>query len=142
MNDWRTAFARDRLPSAAPAMFGILAIAALVLALTACQGGRKTNVYAVYTGGDYHRGRQVLQKYRCGACHIIPGVPDANGLVGPPLIKWGQRTYIGGELPNTPDNLVKWIMSPKSIEPGTAMPELGVSEQEAKDAAAYLYTIR
>ncbi|MGH9521561.1 MAG: c-type cytochrome [Terriglobales bacterium] len=121
---------------------GILAIAALALGLTACEGGKQPNVYAVYTGGDWNRGKQVIDHYRCGACHIIPGIPDANGLVGPPLIKWGQRTYIGGELPNTPDNLVRWIISPKSIEPGTAMPELGLTEQEARDAAAYLYTIR
>ena len=121
---------------------GFVGIAALVLSLAACEGGKKTNVYAVYTGGDWSRGKQVIDHYRCGACHTIPGIPDAHGLVGPPLIKWGRRTYIGGELPNTPDNLVRWIISPKSIEPGTAMPELGLSEQEARDAAAYLYTIR
>lgn len=120
----------------------LVAIAAAFALCTACIGGKATDVYSVYTGGDPHRGKVLIDQYRCGACHIIPGIRNANGLVGPPLLWWGQRTYIGGELPNTPDNLVRWIMSPKSVEPGTAMPELGVSEQQARDMAAYLYTIR
>lgn len=110
--------------------------------LTGCMGGTATNVYSVYTGGSVARGATVIAKYRCGACHIIPGINNANGLVGPPLIKWSRRTYIGGEVPNKPENLVRWIVSPKSIEPATAMPALGLSEQEARDAAAYLYTLR
>jgi cytochrome c1 len=55
---------------------------------------------------------------------------------------FGQRTFIAGEVPNSPENLVRWIRSPKSIEPGTAMPELGLSDQDARDVAAYLYTLR
>lgn len=73
---------------------------------------------------------------------MIPGVPNANGLVGPPLMFFERRTYIAGELPNTADNLVRWIMSPQSVEPGNAMPNLGLSEDEARSVAAYLYTLR
>jgi cytochrome c2 len=120
----------------------LVAIAAGVMGWTACENGKTTNVYTVYTGGDAHRGRQLIQQYRCGACHTIPGVEDANGLVGPPLLWWGRRTYIGGELPNKPENLVRWLESPKSVEPGTAMPTLGLTEQQARDVAAYLYTLR
>jgi cytochrome c2 len=120
----------------------LVAIAAGVMRWTACENGKTTNVYTVYTGGDAHRGRQLIQQYRCGACHTIPGVEDANGLVGPPLLWWGRRTYIGGELPNKPENLVRWLESPKSVEPGTAMPTLGLTEQQARDVAAYLYTLR
>lgn len=119
-----------------------LAVTILLLAWTACQGGNTNDVYYVYTGGDAHRGRQLIDQYRCGACHTIPGVPDAHGLVGPPLMWWGRRTYIAGELPNSPDNLVRWLRSPKSVEPGTAMPTLGLSEQDARDVSAYLYTLR
>jgi len=122
---------------------------ATILALTitlslgiGCEGGEKTDVYAVYTGGDAHRGKQLIQQYRCGACHVIPGVRDADGLVGPPLMWWARRTYIGGELPNSPENLVRWIRDPKAVEPGTAMPDLGLSDQEARDVSAYLYTLR
>jgi len=120
-----------------------ITIFVIILACLAasCEGGKKTNVYSVYTGGDSHRGRQLIDQYRCGACHTIPGVHNADGLVGPPLMWFARRTMIAGELPNSPDNLVRWIKSPKSVEPGTAMPDLGLSDQQAKDVAAYLYTL-
>lgn len=114
----------------------------VVASLVACTGGKITNAYTIETGGDVHRGAAVITQYRCGACHVIPGIHDARGMVGPPLDYFGQRTFIGGEVPNSPENLVRWIRSPKSIEPGTAMPDLGLSEQQARDVAAYLYTLR
>ncbi len=123
------------------AIFAFLLFAAACL-VVGCNGGTVVNGYSTYTGGNIRAGKALLQAYGCGACHVIPGVPDAHGLVGPPLYFWSRRTYIAGELPNTPDNLVKWIESPPSVEPGTAMPTLGVSQQQARDMAAYLYTIR
>jgi len=113
-----------------------------ILGTAGCRGGKINRVYAVYTGGDAHRGARVIDKFRCGACHMIPGIHNADGLVGPPLIYFGRRTLIAGEVPNNPDNLVQWILSPQSIEPHTGMPTLGLNEQEARDAAAYLYTLR
>lgn len=73
---------------------------------------------------------------------MIPGVSGANGLVGPPLIKWSGRSFIAGEVPNNPENLITWITVPQSIEPGTVMPNLGVLDEDARDIAAYLYTLR
>ena len=93
-------------------------------------------------GGDTHRGQQALYAYGCGSCHTIPGVRDANAKVGPPLSNIAQRGYIGGELANNPDNLVRWIMNPQAVEPGTAMPNLNVNEATARDMAAYLYDLR
>ncbi len=110
--------------------------------LTGCMGGRTVFAYTIATGGDPLRGRNVIAHYDCGSCHSIPGIREARGLVGPPLIFFGRRTYIAGEVPNTPENLVKWLRDPKSIEAGTAMPTLGLSEQQARDVAAYLYTLR
>jgi len=121
----------------------LLFVAAAALACAGgCTGGKYINGYSTYTGGNARQGKALLAAYGCGSCHTIPGVPDARGLVGPPLYFWARRTYIAGELPNTPANLVKWIESPASVEPNTAMPTLGVSEDEARDMAAYLYTIR
>ncbi len=114
----------------------------MVLA-TGCRGDATAGAkYTVGTGGDPGRGVQVIDRYGCGGCHTIPGVPGARGLVGPPLLWWSRRTFIAGELPNTPDNLIRWIRAPQSVEPGTAMPALGVTDEEARDAAAYLYTLR
>jgi cytochrome c len=93
-------------------------------------------------GGDAARGKQAIVAYGCGACHEIPGIREAEGLVGPPLTRFANRAYIAGEVPNTPDQLVRWIMVPQAIEPKTAMPVLGVSAAAARDIAAYLYTLR
>lgn len=120
----------------------LAAIAALALLATACVGGRATAVYEVRTGGNATTGRQLIADLRCGACHVIPGVEHADGLVGPPLIFFSRRTMIAGELPNTPRNLERWVLSPKSVEPGTAMPALVQTPQQARDIAAYLYTLR
>mgnify|MGYP001544976079 CR=1 FL=1 len=84
----------------------------------------------------------MIEQYGCGSCHTIPGVRNARGLVGPPLLWWSRRTFIAGEVPNTPENLVHWIRSPRSVEAHTAMPTLGLSDQQARDVAAYLYTLR
>ncbi|HET7601015.1 MAG TPA: c-type cytochrome [Gemmatimonadales bacterium] len=93
-------------------------------------------------GGDADRGKRDIAAFGCGSCHTIPGVRGAKGLVGPPLIKFARRTFIAGEVPNTAEYLVRWIEMPQAIEPGTAMPNLGVSEGRARDIAAYLYTLR
>lgn len=92
--------------------------------------------------GDEERGRALLTSYGCGSCHAIPGVAGARSMVGPPLTDFGARQYIAGQLVNRPSNLVGWITSPQSIEPGTVMPDLGVTPAEALDMAAYLYTLR
>ena len=112
------------------------------VALLGCRGGQTTRAYRTISGGVPSRGAQVIIDKHCGSCHTIPGIPNAQGLVGPPLFFFSRRTYIAGELPNTPENLVKWISSPQSVEPKTAMPELGVSQQQARDIAAYLYGLQ
>jgi cytochrome c len=93
------------------------------------------------SGGDPQRGEIALTQYACPACHVIPGIVGANGLVGPSLDGVAVRAYLGGVLPNTPDNLVLWLENPPAVVPSTAMPDLGVTEQDARDMAAYLYTL-
>ena len=74
----------------------------------------------------------------CSFCHTIPGVRGADGTVGPPLTQFGRRVYIAGSLVNNQENLVYWIQEPDEVEPGTAMPDLGVSEEDALNMSAYL----
>ena len=76
-----------------------------------------------------------------GTCHVIPGLPGADGRTGPPLVATGRQPYIAGVLRNTPENMVRWIMDPQQVDPLTAMPDLGVPEALARDIAAYLYAI-
>ncbi len=94
-------------------------------------------------GGDPGRGKQAVVAFGCGSCHTIAGVPGANGKVGPTIdASLAQRSFIAGKLPNTPDNLIRWIMDPQGVTPGTDMPNMGVPEATARDIAAYFYSLR
>ncbi|MGH9605845.1 MAG: c-type cytochrome [Terracidiphilus sp.] len=127
-------------PRAGAAMAcAIISGAVLCVALAACGNNQKNALTDV---GNSQRGKQLLSSYSCGACHIIPGIRTARGLVGPPLYFYGDRTMIAGQLPNTPANLMHWIEHPEDVDPKTAMPDLGVSRQQAGDMTAYLYTLR
>jgi cytochrome c len=84
-------------------------------------------------------GRKAIVKYGCGGCHVIPGIRHATGRVGPQLRGFRDQIYIAGVLPNVPENLVLWIMNPKQFNAHTAMPNLDVTEEEARWIAAYLY---
>lgn len=123
-----------------------LALASLALApcLVGCDGARGASVASAnrITGGDASRGRDLMRAYGCGSCHSIPGVAGANGLVGPPLGGIASRSYIGGVLPNAPDNMLRWLRDPRAVDPLTAMPNVGVTPSDARHLAAYLYTLR
>jgi len=119
--------------------------AALVMAAIGCSdvdSGRVRAAYIMTGGGNARLGRADIRKYGCYTCHTISGVPGARGLVGPPLDGIGQRQYIAGELPNNAANLMRWIQHPHSVEPHTLMPEMGVTETDSRDIAAFLYTLR
>jgi cytochrome c1 len=94
------------------------------------------------TGGDPQRAAALIQRYGCGSCHTIPGVAGAHAVVGPPLDRFALRSYIAGHLNNDAGTLVQWIQHPRRLDDRTAMPEMGVTEQDARDIAAYLYTLR
>lgn len=91
--------------------------------------------------GDAERGKEAVRRYGCSACHTIPGIANQGSNVGPPLAKMARRAYIGGVLPNTPDDMVRWLRNPPKVAPRTAMPNLGVTEADARDIAAFLYTL-
>lgn len=92
--------------------------------------------------GSPSRGAELIAEKGCGACHTIPGIGGANGLVGPPLTLMGRRAFVAGLLRNTPQNLAAWVLEPQKFVPGNAMPSTGLTESEALDVAAYLETIR
>jgi cytochrome c len=116
-------------------------VAALVLCLAGAACAPHDDAVESRIGGDVERGRVALRQYACGTCHVIPGVTGADALVGPPLNGIGTRRYIGGILPNTPANMMRWIRHPQDVSPLSAMPELGVTEDDALDMIAYLYTL-
>jgi cytochrome c1 len=88
------------------------------------------------------RGAALIEAVGCGSCHRVPGIRGAVGDVGPPLMYVARRTFIAGQVPNTTENLVRWLKDPPALVPGTAMPALGLSDSQARDIAAYLQTLR
>jgi cytochrome c len=110
-----------------------------LFAAAGCDHGKPT---MQVEGGDAERGKALIGRYGCVACHAVPGIVHHGSNVGPPLDKMAKRAYVGGVLPNTPEDLVRWLRDPPAVDPRTAMPNLGISEAEARDIAAYLYTLK
>jgi cytochrome c2 len=115
----------------------------ILLFLTVATGCDDTRRNAIsMTGCDPDKGRQKFIQYGCGACHAAAGVSEASAAVGPPLKQVGSRPKIGGVLENTPENMIRWIQDPPSFSPKTAMPNLHVRDEDAKDITCFLYTLR
>jgi cytochrome c2 len=139
--DGATAVARRPRPATQTLRSWLFVLLIAVVGASACESRAEQDAAAL-TGGVPRRGVEAIGRYGCGACHDIPGIRSAKGNVGPSLAHVANRSYLGGQLPNTPANLVRWIQHPQHIERGTAMPEMGVTDTDAKDIAAYLYTLR
>lgn len=92
--------------------------------------------------GDPEKGAELISSHGCGSCHIVPGVIAADGLAGPSLENIALRGYLAGVLPNNHDNRVQWLLDPPAVDPRTAMPNLGLTQAEATDIAAYLDTLQ
>ncbi|SOE17149.1 cytochrome c2 [Hoeflea halophila] len=91
-----------------------------------------------FLDADPQRGAELIVQYGCGACHDIPGIRAAQGTVGPDLHDFAQQSYVAGVLPNRPGDLTRWLLNPPAHSPATAMPDLGLKQDEARDIAAYL----
>lgn len=94
------------------------------------------------TLGHVDAGKSAIGRYGCGACHKIPGIHGAVGEVGPSLAGIATRSEIAGVLVNDPQNLTRWLRHPQEVVPGNGMPDQGITDREARDIAAYLYTVR
>ena len=113
----------------------------LPLAATSCESSDRRHAEEI-TGGSADRGKKAIERYGCGSCHRIPGIPQAESLVGPSLERIGSRVYIAGRLVNEPAAMIGWIRDPRHVRSPTAMPTLGLTEEDARDIAAYLYTLK
>ena len=128
------------------AVFGILAAVLVVIALAGIireyiqQRTRLRYHAAAIVQCDPRRGEAMFIQYGCGSCHSVKNVRTATGMVGPPLDGIALRVIIGGHLSNNPANMEKWIRDPQQVSPGTAMPDLNVGQQDARDITAFLYT--
>jgi cytochrome c2 len=117
----------------------VVAIIGMTIEYAEQRAKLRTHAEAI-TGGDSRRGEAMFIQYGCGSCHAAQGVRTATGMVGPPMDGVALRAIIGGHLSNTPDNMEHWIRDPQQVSPGTAMPDLNVGAQDARDITAFLYT--
>lgn len=115
----------------------VLLCLCLLLLLAGCRAPPAVTI----AGADPLRGKEAIRRHACVACHTIPGIAGPGSNVGPPLKAIAKRAYIGGVVPNLPSEMVRWLLDPPQIDPRTAMPNMGVTEAEARDIAAYLYTL-
>ena len=132
----RSAPSRYRWP-----ILGVLVLIAFgtAIAMTWSSQQQSQAVARAMTGGDPSRAPDIMRRYGCAGCHTIPGIPGGDGQVGGPLSNIKHRVYVGGVVPNSPDNLVRWIVSPQTFSPRSAMPATGISEADARHVASYLY---
>lgn len=93
------------------------------------------------TGGTVTRGKIAIERRQCAACHIIPGIAGAKGQVGPSLRGVASRKTVVGLLRNDPGAMILWLRHPQAVAPGNAMPDMGLKDREARDIAAYLYSL-
>jgi mono/diheme cytochrome c family protein len=130
----------EKRPACALRRMHLLAVPLLLMMLLGCDERPPESENLVLA--DPEAGRELILRLGCGACHVIPGVPGVRGRVGPSLQAFAQRRYIAGTLPNAPPVLVEWVRNAPRLVPQTAMPALPIDETQARDIAAYLYTLR
>lgn len=118
-------------------------IAAALSVFAGC--GKEASPDTVYTklpSGSTDRGLRLIAQYQCANCHEIPEAPGHRGGMGPSLEAFGRRSYIAGHVPNVPALLQRWLVDPQALAPDTMMPDLGVSDEDARDMAAYLLSLQ
>jgi cytochrome c2 len=125
----------SKLADSALGAWFILPIFALLAACGSAPG-------ATGAVGDPSAGRIVITREACGSCHTIPGIELANGLVGPPLAHFASQRTVAGMLPNSGAALAAFLRSPQAVVKGGAMPDMGLTERDARDAAAYLLMLK
>jgi cytochrome c2 len=118
------------------------ALLLIVFVIPGCSGTDSAHAASLIMGGDAERGVAAIRKYGCASCHTIPGIRDAKALVGPNLTNIAARSYIAGVISNTPEHMMQWIQNPQAVDNKTAMPNMGVTERDARDIATYLYTLK
>lgn len=118
----------------------ILRALLLLPLLTACKPPPDERQHMPQANAE--NGRLVIERVGCAACHAIPGVNWPKGGLGPSLAGFGKQGLIAGQLPNRPDVLARFVREAPALLPGTTMPAMPLNEKEARDVAAYLYTLR
>jgi len=140
-SDARISCRRVRMLSAIHAAAPLRARRCAVLAIVCAAAGCGERPVVPILGASVERGKEAIHRHGCVACHTIPGIAGPASNVGPPLDHIAKRAYIAGVLPNMPSEMIRWLIDPPQVAPRTAMPAMQLTGEEARDIAAYLYTL-
>lgn len=124
-----------------PTTYVWLSLAWILFDITGCSRSNSETEPPGWTA-KVDRGRALVRSYGCQTCHEIPTVTGARGSVGPSLDGVATKYYLAGELPNSPENLRRWIQFPHSINPRTVMPDMNVTDADAADITTFLETLK
>ncbi len=106
-----------------------ITLAAIIL-LTGAFGCQRTEPHEpLPVSAEVGEGLYALR--RCSTCHAIDG---SGGRIGCDLSRVARR--------REKDWIVRWLRDPQAVRPGTRMPDMGLSEEEALAIAEYLATRR
>lgn len=119
----------------------IFAMAATALALAAAGCVDKADLPRSVAQADPAEGLRIVERVGCAACHAVPGVRWPEGRTGGSLAGVGARPLIAGRLPNQPDTMAAFVRNAPGLVPDTGMPAMPLTADEARDVAAYLYTL-
>jgi cytochrome c oxidase subunit II len=94
------------------------------------------------TGTEAVAGAQVIATMACGGCHTIRGTSLA-GEKAPDLTHFGGRTSLAAvTLPNTPENLTRWLTNPQAVKPESLMPRISMPADRIAQLVAYLEELK
>lgn len=104
---------------------------------------RSTKPAVVADADLAQKGSDLISTSGCAGCHTLSGVAAAQGMVGPNLSHVGSRTTIAaGIMPNTDDNLARWLRNPQEVKPGSGMPNLNLRPQDIDTLVDYLHSLK
>jgi cytochrome c oxidase subunit 2 len=91
---------------------------------------------------DSKLGLELFNGKACSKCHTIAGIASGAHL-GPDLTHVSLRkTILSGMLPNSSQNLTRWLDNPQEIKEGSNMPDFMLSANEIKALVTFLEELK
>ncbi len=92
-----------------------------------------------YKGGSSAKGKLIFNEVGCQACHVIGDETKVREKRNTSYDIAPELSHVSGKL--SPDFIYDWIKNPRHYNPTTKMPNLRLTDSEARDIVAYLQTM-
>jgi len=90
----------------------------------------------MFVGGDAGRGKSIFESVGCRACHTLGNDSKVREKRGTSYDIAPELTRVGSKV--SPDWIYDWVRNPRHYNPTTKMPNLRLTDREAKDVTAFL----